>query len=164
MQNHESDLVGRDEKVGHGISSSSLDNARKSSKVRRMVMNHLKGNGNFRTISTDRLTLAEKGDQLHTLIESADCRENHGKRWFQGWAVFEVAKILERDGFQVKSSPLRNHPLCPDNEYHADILLPSDSAEGQNWLEYVSDILNDWTWQSRPSGKCPHPLGSCNHP
>ena len=155
--------VGLEEKVGHSISSSSVDTARKPSKVRRMMINHVKGNGKFRAISTDRISLADTNDELQIPVASADCREEHPKRWFQGWAVFEVTKIRDKDGFQVKSSPLRNHPKCPDNEYHADILLPADSNEGQNWLEYLSDLLNDWVWQNRPPGSCLHPFG-CDHP
>ena len=160
-------VVGCDEDVGHGVVSSSVHEACKRSKVRRMMLNHVKGNGKFRKISTDRLTLAEAEADLQFLNESADCREKHPKRWFQGWAVFNVADILKKHEFRVIGSVLRDHPRCPDNRYHADIILPEDSVKGQNWVEYVSDLTNDkelWTWKSRPTGICTHLKGSCNHP
>lgn len=159
--------VGRDEEIGHGISSSDVGRASKKGKIRQMMLNHVKGPGNFRAISTDRMSVAGVNDDYQLLNDSADCRECHPKRWFQGWAVFRVADVLDLGAFRVKSTPLRNHPKCPDNEYHADIILPSDSHEDQNYVEYVSDLTNDeenWTWVNRPAGKCKHPAGSCNHP
>ncbi len=160
-------VVGHDEKVGHGIVSSDVAKASKKTKIRQMMLNHVRGNGNLREISTDRLSLADGNNELHLLAVSADCRECHPKRWFQGWAEFDVGKIQMKEGFRIKSTPMRNHPKCPDNEYHADIQLPSDSSQGQNWVEYVSDLTNDeelWTWKNRPPGPCAHPTGSCNHP
>ena len=102
------------EELGRGISSSKNASRARRSNVPYTEFLPRKGDAK---ISVDRLSLTS----LNDLTVIADAREKRPDRQFYGWAAVRV-EDAGIDGRRVASSP------TDENPYHADIILPSDSA------------------------------------
>ncbi len=87
-------------------------------------------------LSVDRLTYAPTG-----FLEGLGKQD--GKRrgqTFYGWAG-RRAELIENQGVAVRPSPIRDHPKLPDNEYHADVVLPEHANNDRERKEQANRLV-----------------------
>ena len=133
MVNH--DAVDPLEELGRGIFSS-----RSAKRARIAIPKNvfLEKRGNTR-ISVDRLSLAPTAEAIQIADEVASQRE----RTFYGWAVITAEGASENGRF-VEPSPLEH------NQFHADIVLPSEAIEREEQIVHAQLLADASTWRKRP--------------
>ena len=136
--------VGSDEKIGRALSRSTLDKAKDEANVHQSLMYPF-SEQNKREISVNRLSLAKQHGQFEHVEGLAKKLESDPNRSFQGWAKFLVADV-RRIGLCVVWSPIRGRTDGTNNEYHADIVLPSHANTLEDVEEYIQDLLPFRKW------------------
>ena len=101
-------------------------------------------------LSVDRVTYAPTG--FLERIAMQDGRDRG--QTFHGWAG-RRAELIEKQGVTLEPSPIRDDPELPDNEYHADIVLP-DSANNDRERKEQANKLVRFPWHvMQPSPEVP---------
>ena len=130
--------VGPREELGRSVFSGSHSRRAARGKIPFQVFFE-EGN---REISVVRLSLetdAEAAQNARMIAAQRDPPRN-----FYGWAVV-IAESVSAAGYAVKDSPL------PDNQYHADIILPDDAMENvEAQREYAIELAGMSQWRPRP--------------
>lgn len=129
--------VGIDEELGRGVSSSK--NARRARRSRVPYLEFLPKEG-VTKISVDRLSITTPDKS--TAI--ADRRDTARGRSFYGWAVV-TAEAAGENGRRVVASP-----ICGVNPYHADIVLPENTAEDRDeQVRHAQQLRDASDWRER---------------
>ena len=136
--------VGCDESIGRALSRSTPEKAKDEANVHDSLMYPFT-NQNKREISTSRLSLAEQHGKLEHVEQLADKLDDDPNRTFYGWAKF-LTRDVRRVGFCVVGSPIRDRTDGTNNEYHADIVLPSHAVSVEDVEELIQDLLSFWKW------------------
>ena len=110
-------IIASNEDIGRRISRRADEyRVRRSNKSASKIFMPRKGEVR---LSMDRLTIAPPGKISQ--IAADTIRKTTSDRQFLGWAVVSVQDVADNGG-RVVASPI------PDNPYHADIILPDDTA------------------------------------
>ena len=87
-------------------------------------------------LSVDRLTYAATG-----FLEGLGKQDGKDRgQTFHGWAG-KRAELIENQGVTVGPSPVLDHPKLPDNEYHADIVLPESANSDLERKEQANKLV-----------------------
>lgn len=101
-------------------------------------------------ISVDRLDRAPPAEAAAIADGNATTR----KLTFYGWAVVSAQKATA-NGRRVKASPK------PDNHYHANIVLPTSTAEDrEEQIKHAQELADNSSWRERPPGLGRHGHGN----
>lgn len=101
-------------------------------------------------LSVDRLTYAPTGFLEGLAMQDGRDRD----QTFHGWAG-RRAELIEDQGVAVTPSPILNDPEIPDNEYHADIVLPEGANSDLERKEQANKLVR-FPWHvMQPSPEVP---------
>lgn len=126
------------ESLGRGVFSSSERKRARNSRIRYYVFLEKEG---VAEISVDRLDHAPSAEAAAIADGNAAARN----RTFYGWAVVSAQKATA-NGRSVKAGPKR------DNPYHADIVLPTSTAEDrEEQIGHAQELADNSSWRERPA-------------
>ena len=127
------------EELGRSVSSSRI--ARRASRPNFQVpLNVFLPPRSESNISVDRLSVV----QHDVAVTIADRRDRERDRTFYGWAVISAAEASENER-KVVASPIPNINL-----YHADIVLPQDTAhDREEQKRHAQELADASHWNDR---------------
>ena len=137
--------------VGHDISSSDLEKAKKFGTIRRSIRKNLKQSLerdplNGRNISVNRVSETVRLGKLQNLVDIILTRPTPEHDDFWGWGLLTVSEIIP-EGYVVKKDP---RPACgnmPCNPYHALVKIPIDKRDNEFHIEKLARWAVD-KWKS----------------
>ncbi len=130
------------EHVGHDVARSSEAKARTYSTIRRSMRKNI-SIGDGRELSVNRVSEAERRNEIADLVNIIRQRRTPENQQFQGWAMLWVEEI-SHEGFTVQADPASAIGDMPENPYHALIILPesglNDPDERDQHIRFLSEL------------------------